>query len=82
MTDNDEGHPLALTKFKHANGKITYRVDLERAAVSLTATQLLSHARFRAAVFKQTFRLIDPMRREDWCTLLRTLLAKMTVVNC
>jgi hypothetical protein len=82
MIDNDEGHPLALTKHKHANGKITYRVDLEGAAVSLTAIQLLSHARFRTAVFKQTFRLVDPMRREDWRALLNTLLARMTVVNC
>jgi hypothetical protein len=82
MTDNDEGQPLGLTKLQHANGKITYRVDFEGAAVNLTATQLLSHARFRTAVFKQTFRLVDPMRREDWCALLNTLLARMTVVNC
>jgi hypothetical protein len=66
MTYNDEGHPLALTKLKHANGKITYRVDLGGAVVSLTATQLLSHARFRAAVFKQTFRLISPVKPKDW----------------
>lgn len=25
----NEGHPLGLTKLQHANGKITYRMDLE-----------------------------------------------------